>query len=147
MLMPRVLLAMALTSATVVVAVAPAPAALASGTTLFNQPFHDNTVDGSAGAVSVPSGTNAACLTAAGNPPPNPLASSPAPNDTQGSGTLRLTPDTGGKVGSIFASTSVPTSQGLDARFNTYQYGTATPAGADGLGFVLAAVNPATRGP
>ena len=27
--------------------------------------------------------------------------------------------------------------------FNSYQYGTATPSGADGIGFVLAAVNPA----
>ena len=28
--------------------------ALAAGTVLFNQPFHDNTVDGPAGSVSVP---------------------------------------------------------------------------------------------
>jgi large repetitive protein len=141
-MMPRVLVALALTSATMVVAVAAAPVALAAGTTLFNQPFHDNTVDGSAGSVSVPSGTNAACLTAAGNATANPLASCPAPNDAQGSGALRLTPNSGGKVGSIFATSSFPTSQGLDARFNTYQYGTAVP-GADGLGFVVAAVNPA----
>jgi large repetitive protein len=38
----------------------------------------------------------------------------------------------------------VPTSQGLDATFNTFQYGTATPAGADGIAFVLAATNPAS---
>ena len=33
---------------------APAPKALAAGTVLFNQPFHDNTVDGTAGSVSLP---------------------------------------------------------------------------------------------
>jgi hypothetical protein len=123
-----------------------APSAFASGTVLFNQPFHDNTVDGSAGSVSLPaaqSGTNAACLTAAGNATANPLASCPTATDTQGSGTLRLTPDTGGKVGAVFANGTVPTSQGLDITFNSYQYGTATPSAADGLAFVLAAVNPA----
>ena len=31
---------------------APAPPASAAGTVLFNQPFHDNTVDGPAGSVS-----------------------------------------------------------------------------------------------
>ena len=31
-----------------------APKALAAGTVLFNQTFHDNTVDGTAGSVSLP---------------------------------------------------------------------------------------------
>jgi len=135
-----------------VVVVAAPPANASAGTVLFNQPFHDNTVDGPAGSVSLPAvptgtglpgGTNAACLTAAGNATANPLASCPTATDPQGTGKLRLTPDSGGKVGAIFATASVPTSQGLDATFNSYQYGTATPAGADGIGFVLAAVNPA----
>jgi hypothetical protein len=134
--------ALLVTGATAAMTVA-APNALAAGTVLFSQPFHDNTVDGPAGSVSLPTGANAACLTAAGNPTANPLASCPTATDAQGSGKLRLTPDTGGKVGAIFASTSVPTSQGLDVTFNSYQYGTATPSGADGIGFVLAAVNPA----
>jgi hypothetical protein len=118
----------------------------AAGTVLFNQPFHDSTVDGPAGSVSLPaaqSGTNAACLTAAGNATANPLASCPTATDPQGSGTLRLTPDSGGKVGAVFAKGTVPTSQGLDITFNLYQYGPATPSGADGTAFVLAAVNPA----
>ena len=34
--------------------VAPAPSASAAGTVLFNQPFHDNTVDGPVGSVSLP---------------------------------------------------------------------------------------------
>ncbi len=39
---------------TVGIAAAPAPSASASGTVLFNQPFHDNTVDGPVGSVSLP---------------------------------------------------------------------------------------------
>jgi large repetitive protein len=120
-----------------------APRASAAGTVLFNQPFHDNTVDGPAGSVSIPAsptGTNDACLSAAGNATANPLASCPTSTDAQGSGKLRLTPATGSQEGGIFASTSIPTSQGLDVTFNSYQYG---GGGADGMAFVLAAVDPA----
>ena len=121
-----------------------APKALAAGTVLFSQPFHDNTVDGTAGSVSLPTaptGTNAACLSAAGNATANPLASCPTVTDLQGSGKLRLTANVATQEGGVFASTSIPTSQGLDVSFNTYQYG--PTQGADGLAFVLAAVNPA----
>jgi hypothetical protein len=135
-----------LTIASLVAATASAPNAFAaSGTVLFNQPFHDNTVDGTAGAISLPSGTNAACLTAAGNATANPLASCPSSQgtpDVQGSGKLRLTPDSGGQKGAVFAAASVPTSQGLDATFNIYEYGTAAQSSADGMSFLLAAVNP-----
>jgi uncharacterized repeat protein (TIGR01451 family) len=120
-----------------------APHALAAGTVLFNQPFHDNTVDGPAGSVSLPAsptGVNAACLSAAGNATANPLASCTSATDLQGSGKLRLTPNATTQEGGVFASTSVPTSQGLDINFNSYQYG---GNGADGIAFVLAAVNPA----
>ena len=133
-----------LIAAAAVAMTASAPSALASGTVLFNQPFHDNTVDGSAGSVSLPApgagGSNFACLTAAGNATKNPLASCAAPTDTQGSGKLRFTQVLTGEEGGAFASTSVPTSQGLDVTFNSYQYG---GTGADGMAFVLAAVNPA----
>ena len=76
-----------------------APEASASGTVLFNQPFHDNSVDGSAGSVALPTtqaGINNACLTAAGNATANPLASCSTATGPQGSGALRFTPDTGG---------------------------------------------------
>ena len=124
---------------------APAPTASAAGTVLFNQPFHDNTVDGPAGSVSLPApgagGSNFACLTASGNNnKTGPLFTCSAPTDSQGSGTLRFTQATTGEEGGVFASTSVPTSQGLDVTFNSYQWG---GTGADGLAFVLAAVNPA----
>ena len=120
-----------------------APSALAAGTVLFNQPFHDNTVDGPAGSVSLPAaptGTNTACLSAAGNAAKNPLASCSNSTDAQGSGTLRFTNSSTSQVGGVFAGTSVPTSRGLDVTFNSYQYG---GNGADGLAFVLAAVDPA----
>ncbi len=128
-----------------VVAVAVPAAHAAAGTVLFNQPFHDNTVDGPAGSVSIPATptkTNVACLSAAGNSTANPLASCTTASDAQGSGKLRLTSNGLGLEGGIFASTSVPTSQGLDVTFNSYQYGGTSP-GADGMAFVLAAVDPA----
>jgi uncharacterized repeat protein (TIGR01451 family) len=132
-----------ISTATVVLTVS-APSARAAGTVLFSQPFHDNTVDGTAGSVSVPATptkTNVACLSAAGNSTANPLASCAAPTDVQGSGKLRLTSIGTGLEGGVFAATSVPTSQGLDATFNSYQYGGSF--GADGIAFVLAATDPA----
>ena len=45
--------------------VAPAPTASAAGTVLFNQPFHDNTVDGPAGSVSLPAAGPAAATSRA----------------------------------------------------------------------------------
>src|SRR5258708_24672693 len=123
-----------------------APSALAAGTVLFNQPFHDNTVDGPAGAVSVPTaptGTNSACLSASGNAIKNPLASCGSAAVSQGSGDLRFTDLTTTKERGVLASTSVPTSQGLDVTFNSYQYGGTR---ADGMAFALAGVDPANPG-
>ena len=134
-----------LTSGVVAAVTLSAPSASAAGTVLFNQPFHDNTVNGTAGAVSLPATptkTNVACLSAAGNSTANPLASCTTSTDAQGSGKLRLTSSGAGLEGGIFARTSVPTSQGLDVTFNSYQYGGNSP-GADGMAFVLAAVDPA----
>ncbi|HEV2637129.1 MAG TPA: putative Ig domain-containing protein [Actinocrinis sp.] len=121
-----------------------APRAFAAGTVLFNQPFHDDAVDGSAGSVSLPSVPgllNTACLTAAGNATANPLSSCPSATDPQGSGKLRLTSSATTQEGGVFASASVPTSQGLDVTFNSYQY--SVGGSADGISFMLAAVNPA----
>ena len=84
---------------------------------------------------------NAACLTARGNNnATGPLFTCGSSTDNNGSGKLRFTSTTTFQEGGVFASTSVPTSQGLDVTFNSYQYG---GTGADGLAFVLAAVNPA----
>jgi hypothetical protein len=121
--------------------------ASAAGTALFNQPFHDNTVDGALGSVvlpTTPSATNAACLTASGNPTKNPLASCLTSTDAPGSGTLRLTSAATNQEGGVFASDSVPTSQALDVTFNSYQYG---GNNADGIAFVVAATDPANPAP
>src|ERR1700733_13659259 len=122
---------------------APAWVAAATGSTLFVQSFANNTVN-TAYPVSVPApqsgGANFACLTASGNSSSGSLLSCPANNDPQGSGKLRLTAALTGQTGGVFSATSVPTSQGIDATLNTYQYG---GTGADGMTFVLAAVNPA----
>ncbi len=120
----------------------PARVAAASGSTLFVQSFANNTVNATypVSVPSSPSGTNYACLTAAGNSSSGVLHSCPSSTDPQGSGKLRLTAALTGEEGGVFAATSVPTSQGIDATFNTYQYG---GNGADGITFVLAAVNPA----
>jgi len=128
-----------------VAAAVPMRVAAAGGTTLFAQTFANNTIDGTY-PVSVPalpsgaSGSNVACLTASGNPSGAAPHSCSGNNDVNGAGKLRLTSATTSQEGGLFAATSVPTSQGIDATFNTYQYG---GSGADGIAFVLAAVNPA----
>lgn len=132
-----------------VLAFAPQPAR-AAGSVLFDQPFHNNTANG-LGAVAVPgvpgaSATNAACLSAAGNSTTGPLPSCLTSTDPQGAGKLRLTPATVTRQGGVVGAVSVPTSQGLHVTFNTYQYGGNNP-GADGLAFVLAAVDPANPRP
>ena len=134
-----VVLALVLTGLTTL---APGRVAAAGGSTLFAQTFANNTVN-STYPVSVPSapaGTNYACLTASGNSSSGTLHSCPGNNDANGSGKLRLTAASTNEEGGLFSATSVPTSQGIDATFNTYQYGGSS---ADGIAFVLAAVNPA----
>ncbi|GAA0996316.1 hypothetical protein GCM10009555_091900 [Acrocarpospora macrocephala] len=118
--------------------------AYAAGTTLFNQPFKTNTVN-AADPVSLPalpagqSGTNTACLTATGNNGSG-LHSCTTNTDANGLGTLRLTGNSTTQEGGLFGAISVPTSEGLDVTFNAYQYGGTS---ADGLTFVVAAVDPA----
>jgi uncharacterized repeat protein (TIGR01451 family) len=137
------LAAMLITTAMAVLAPTVASAA---GTTLFNQPFHNNSADGT-GAVVLPAlpagaaGTNFACLTAAGNTTTGSLKSCAVAPDAQGAGKLRLTDTSTNTTGGLFAAASVPTSQGLDVTFNTYQWG---GNNADGMGFALAAVDPAS---
>jgi hypothetical protein len=119
-----------------------ATTAASFGTVTFQNAFSDNTVDGT-GTVNLPTpqtGTNVACLTATGNTATPPLHSCTGAIDTQGSGTLRLTGAVNGQVGGVFDATSFPSSNGIDVKFNSYQYG---GGGADGIAFLLAAVDPA----
>jgi hypothetical protein len=118
----------------------------AAETPAFTNSFTSSTVDG-AGSVTKPtspSGTNQACLTASGNSSTPPLLSCSDTSDAEGSGALRLTPAAGNAVGGVFASTGFPTDRGLEVSFDSYQYG---GSGADGIGFVLAAVDPANSVP
>ncbi len=103
---------------------------------------------------ALPSGTtggNVACLTASGTTSQAPIPGcSTTPLDTPGSGTLRLTSAAGNLDGGTSYATAVPSSQGLDISFDTYQYG---GNGADGILLYLAGTNPlqpsspATLGP
>ena len=117
------------------IALAP-PSSAASGTVLFNQPFNDNTVDGSAGSVVLPAsptGTNAACLTAAGNATANPLASCATATDPQGSGELRLTSERGDPGrGGVFAKHERPYLSGPGRDLQLIPVRQGDPSGAEG---------------
>ncbi|MDQ1393456.1 MAG: large repetitive protein, partial [Acidimicrobiaceae bacterium] len=135
-------IAMSVSLVATLVVVGTPTAASAAGTVLFQNLFNNKTVDGT-GTVTVPtptSGTNGACLTASGNSATPPLLSCAGSLDQQGSGKLRLTPATANQVGGVFGQGTFPTSGGVDVTFNSYQWG---GTGADGLAFVLAAVDPA----
>jgi uncharacterized repeat protein (TIGR01451 family) len=126
---------------TIVTPLAPSDAA-GVGTLLFQNAFNDRTVDGT-GTVTVPipaSGANTACLTAKGNSATLPLLSCAGNIDLQGLGKLRLTDTSTNQVGGIFGQNSFPSSNGLDVTFNSYQWG---GGNADGIAFMLAAVDPA----
>jgi hypothetical protein len=85
-------------------------------------------------------GSNGACLTAGPSTTQSSIPDCNPTIDSAGSGALRLTTNANDLVGSVFYSVSLPTSQGLDVSFNTYQY---DGSGADGISFGLAATNPA----
>ena len=55
----RAMAATLLISTSAVGVIVSAPDARAAGTVLFSQPFHDNTVDGTAGSVSLPTAPTA----------------------------------------------------------------------------------------
>ena len=83
---------------------------------------------------------NSACLTAGTDTSQAPIPGcSASGGDAPGSGVLQLTNTNGQQEGGALTSVSVPTSNGLDATFDTYQWG---GTGADGIGFVIAAEDP-----
>lgn len=84
---------------------------------------------------------NLTCLTASADVAATPIPGCQAPAlDPAGSGVLRLTPDGYGQVGTVYSTTTLPTAQGLEAHFDTYQW---HGSGADGLSFIMAASDPA----
>ena len=131
-------------------ALTPRPA-LAAGSTIFDQPFVNNTI-ASAYPVSLPglpsgaTGTNTACLTARGNPSGTGLHSCSTSTDANGLGALRLASNNSAfQQGGVFGATSAPTGSGLDVTFNSFQY--SGSSGNDGIAFVAAAVDPASPVP
>ncbi|MDQ1580544.1 MAG: hypothetical protein QOD05_1319 [Microbacteriaceae bacterium] len=89
---------------------------------------------------SAPTGTNVACLTASSDTSGTPVPGcSSTAIDAAGSGALRLTSVGGTLEGGVGATGSVPISKGLDAAFDSYQYG---GTAADGIVFYLAVTDP-----
>lgn len=119
--------------------------AYAAGTTLFTQTFRQATIAAGGSDVVKPVGSNVACLTAGSNTAATPVpACSSSPTDSAGSGALRLTSASGTLKGGVFAASSIPTANGLDITFDTHQWGGTS---ADGIAFVLAAVDPTNPQP
>ncbi|MFC4531525.1 DUF7507 domain-containing protein [Sphaerisporangium dianthi] len=119
----------------------------AAGTTLFDQPFKTSSADPTYPVYlpALPSAAaNPVCLSARGNTTGTGLHTCPTNTDAPGLGVLRLTNTSTFQEGGVFGAVSVPTSQGLDVTFNMYQYG---GSGADGVAFVVAAVDPANPVP
>jgi outer membrane protein OmpA-like peptidoglycan-associated protein len=119
-------------------AVIPAATAGASGTNLLSETFTNATTTNS--GWQMPTGSEGVCLTAGTNtsvtPVPDCDGTSP---DAGGSGALQLTNNSGSQVGTIYNSVALPTADGLDVTWDSYQF---NGSGADGISFDLAAVNP-----
>ncbi len=131
----------------VTVGVTDALASAPTLTTLTTDTF-TNTTTASTGWKVVSGGAVNACLTASGNTSQTPIAGcSSTAIDANGSGALRLTNNQLGQVGTVYNTTSFPTTQGVDVRFNSYQYNGTTNPGADGIAFILAATDPTNPAP
>jgi outer membrane protein OmpA-like peptidoglycan-associated protein len=111
----------------------PAVQAGAVGSTLLNESF-------ATGSVTtdwvMPAGSAGVCLTAGTNTSATPI---PDCGSGQSSGALQLTNNSGGQVGTVYSDVAVPTADGLDISWTSYQF---NGSGADGISFDLAAVNP-----
>ena len=130
--------------AAVTVGVTTASAAGPTLTTLTTDTFQ-NATTASTGWKVISGGATNACLTAGNNTTQTPIANcSSTAIDSNGSGALRLTNNSFSQVGTVYNTTSIPTSQGVDVRFNTYQY---NGSGADGIAFILAATDPTNPAP
>ena len=128
---------------TTAVAMIPAVAG-ATGVTLLTDTF-TNTTLANPSLWSLPAGSSGVCLTAGTN-----MSLTPVPDcqssggDANGFGALRLTNNAGDQVGTIFSNVTLPTADGLDVTWDSYQY---NGTGADGISFDFAAANPANPAP
>jgi hypothetical protein len=139
----RVFLTAAATSAALLVVIG-SPAASADTALLVSETFTGTATTSPnwvRPAASVATG-NGVCLAAV------PLASTsqtPVPGCAPGAAGvpgLQLTPSQTNREGGLAYSSSVPSSLGLDVKFDSFQYGATTTPGADGIVFFLAASDP-----
>lgn len=120
----------------------------ASATTLTTLITNSFTGDSTpAGQWVLPGTGNGACLTAGPADSSSSVPNCSSTTDSSGSGALRLTTNSNGQVGAVFNTTSLPFSQGLDIKFDTYQFDPTSGTGADGISFALAVTNPADPSP
>jgi outer membrane protein OmpA-like peptidoglycan-associated protein len=118
----------------------PATSAGATGTTLLSESFMNSTTANS--GWQMPTGSEGVCLTAGTNTSATPIPDCDTSPVANGSGALQLTTNAGSQVGTIYNSIALPTGNGLDVTWDSYQYEGTSPKGADGISFDLAAVNP-----
>lgn len=121
-------------------------------TVQFSQTFTNSTLspDSPVFKPTLTAGTNRACLTAATVLAPTPAELGKCADtipEPEGSGVLLLNRVAADQVGSVMASNAFAPTEGLDMSFNTYQWGSTTLRPADGIGFVLAAVDPSAPTP
>jgi hypothetical protein len=124
-------------------AVVPGTASATTLTPLSAASFTGTSVPVGQWTLPTATGGNQACLTAGPASPSTSIVNCSPTSDAAGGGALRLTTNGNSQVGSVFNTTSLPTSQGLDVTFNAYQFLKASANPADGLSFTLAAANPA----
>src|ERR1700677_4218471 len=141
--MRRTYLGLLVASSMVVVGLAiavPVTTAGALGTNLLTESFQNSTTANS--GWQLPTGSEGVCLTAGTNTSATPVPDCDTSPVANGSGALQLTTNAGSQVGTIYNSLALPTGNGLDVTWDSYQYEGTSPKGADGISFDLAAVNP-----
>jgi len=126
-----------MTASALAITLAPAPAG-ASGTNLLSETFTNATTNSS--GWQKPAGSGAVCLTAGTDTSATPIPDCDVGTpDANGSGALQLTNNAGSQVGTVYNSVALPTANGLDVTWDSYQF---NGTGADGISFDLASVNP-----
>ena len=132
--------AVALTAAVAASPLLGAGVAHASGfTSLITDSFQGATVSDPWNIIS---GPNSVCLTGSSNTSGTPIPGCSSTATTPGS--LQLTNNSNTQVGAILYGSNLDTSKGLDISWNSYQY---NGTGADGINFIMAAVDPSTGTP
>ncbi len=115
----------------------PSVPASASGTSLLTESFNNGTT--ASQDWTKPTGSAGVCLTAGTDTSATPIADCDGqvgavtePVDAAGSGALQLTNNAGSQVGTIYNGVAVPTVNGLDISWTSYQF---DGNGADGISF------------